>query len=213
MVLSHENQTEPRSGGEAALPESLQTALKEWAVAVRALREGRQVLLLRKGGIREESGEFEVTARDVLLFPTYLHEDEQTDALQPCYTAWRTEETRFRSPGETVRLTTAARITHIEQVTNPAALFKLSSQFIYSDSFLKFRIENDPGKPLYALFVRAYELPCPVVVPMALDYYGCKSWITLEQPISTADAVPCLSDHTYNERVRVTRRILSETEN
>jgi hypothetical protein len=192
-----------------APPDALRTALKEWSVAVRALREGRQVLLLRKGGIREEGGEFEVQARDVLLFPTYLHEDEQGDALQPCYAAWRTEESQRKAPGEAVRISAWARITDILHVTRPDALYKLASQFIYSDEFLRFRIENEPNKPLYALFLRAYELPRPVVVPMEPDYYGCKSWITLSEPLAVDGATPCLSDHTYDERVRVTRRILT----
>jgi hypothetical protein len=193
-----------------SLPTSLRTALKEWAVAIRALREGRQVLLLRKGGIYEEGGEFEVAAREVLLFPPYLHEDEQQDALQPCYTTWREEETRLKPSRDVVRISAWAQITDIHQVTNPTALFKLSSQFIYSDSFLTYRIENEPAKPLYALFLRAYELPQPVVVPMEMDYYGCKSWITLTEPIDLSGATPCLSDRTYAERVRVTLRILKE---
>ena len=33
-------------------------ALKEWAVVCDALRDGRQICLLRKGGIREEAGVF-----------------------------------------------------------------------------------------------------------------------------------------------------------
>ena len=33
------------------LPEQCQIALKEWAVTVESLAEGRQILLLRKGGI------------------------------------------------------------------------------------------------------------------------------------------------------------------
>jgi hypothetical protein len=190
-------------------PTSLTTALKEWAVAVRALREGRQIILLRKGGIREEGGEFEVAARDVLLFPTYIHADEQRDALQPCYTAWRAEEDRRRAPDDQIRLDAWARITDIHIVTKPEALYTLASQHIFSDSFLKYRIENEPHKPLYALFLRAYELPKPVVVPMELDYYGCKSWITLTEPVDVAEARPCLSDHTYAERVRVTLRHLT----
>ena len=41
------------------LPEN-RSALKEWAVVARALGSGRQTLLLRKGGIHERRGEFEV---------------------------------------------------------------------------------------------------------------------------------------------------------
>ena len=189
---------------ETVTPETLSVALKEWAVTIRALREGRQIFLLRKGGIIEANGEFAVEARETALFPTYLHEDEQRAALQPCYTQWLNEETWRRPIGDVERITTWGRITDVQEVTNPDALFKLSSQHIFSDSFLKFRIENAPERPLYALFVRAYELAAPVDIPMEMDYYGCKSWINLTQPIDVTGARPALSDRTYNERVRVT---------
>ena len=38
-------------------------ALKEWAVAVKALDRGEQIMLLRKGGIREEGKDFVITER------------------------------------------------------------------------------------------------------------------------------------------------------
>lgn len=183
-------------------------ALKEWSVAVRALREGRQILLLRKGGILDPGGEFEVQARDVALFPTYLHEDEQTDALQPCYGAWRSEETRLRPKGEVVRIDAVARITDTVRVRSLDSLVALMSQHIYSESFLRFRWESSPDKPLWALLLRTYNLPRPIVQALEPDHYGCRSWVTLTDPIDTTGAVPALSDHTYAERVRVTRRYL-----
>ena len=58
-----------------AWPTSLQVALKEWATVCRALESGRQIILLRKGGIYEAAGEFEVEHREFLLFPTYVHQN------------------------------------------------------------------------------------------------------------------------------------------
>ena len=196
------------------LPASLDTALKEWAVAVRALREGRQVILLRKGGIREAEGEFVVEAREVLLFPTFEHQMEQPGTLQPCYSAWLEEEQARRPSGENARIEAAARITDILVVTNFDALLKLGNQHIYSEKFIRYRIENEPGtrervKPLYCLFLRAYDLPSPVTVPMEMDYYGCKSWITLAEPISLQGATPAMGDAAYAERVRITRDLLT----
>ena len=191
------------------LPQSLAVALKEWAVTIRALREGRQILLLRKGGIREEGGEFEVQTRDVLLFPTYEHQWEQAGMLQPCYGSWLREEQRRKPSGENVRFDAWARITDIIPVRNFKALYTLKSQHIYDDALLRFRTENDPQKPLYVLFLRTYELPSPMTVPMEMDYYGCKSWISLTESVATGAANPVLSDHTYSERVRVTRRLLT----
>ena len=45
----------------------LRSALKEWAVGIRALREGRQVLLLRKGGLRDANGEFALESPTTLV--------------------------------------------------------------------------------------------------------------------------------------------------
>jgi hypothetical protein len=192
----------------ALLPASCSTALKEWAVAIRALREGRQVFLLRKGGIREAEGEFVVEARDVLLFPTFEHQMEQAGTLQPCYEAWLTDEQKRRPEGENVRIESFARITDIHIVRNFDALYALKSQHIFSDAFLKFRIENDAHKPLYCLFLRAYDLAQPVTIPMEMNYYGCRSWIELAEPVFLEGAAPALSDHTYAERVRVIKERL-----
>src|ERR1700733_10380188 len=57
------------------IPPTLSVALKEWATVCRALTEGRQMLLLRKGGIYESGGEFELEHRQFLFFPTYLHQN------------------------------------------------------------------------------------------------------------------------------------------
>lgn len=194
-----------------ALPGTLTKALKEWAVAVRALREGRQVILLRKGGIRESEGEFTVEAREVLLLPTFEHQGEQPGMLQPCYEAWREEEQARRPREESVRIDAAARITDIFVVTDFDALRRLGSQHIYSEKFIRYRIENEPNKPLYCLFLRAYDLSSPITVPMEMDYYGCKSWIDLTEAVATEGAIPALSNAAYAERVRLTKDLLTRS--
>ena len=49
-------------------------AFKEWAVTVRALAEGEQLLTLRKGGIREENRHFEIEHDQFFLYPTFDHQ-------------------------------------------------------------------------------------------------------------------------------------------
>ena len=56
-------------------------AFKEWAVICRALAEGKQALILRKGGIAETGGEFAVEHTRFWLFPTYTH--QQRDGIRP----------------------------------------------------------------------------------------------------------------------------------
>ncbi|HQU41894.1 MAG TPA: DUF1802 family protein, partial [Pirellulales bacterium] len=59
----------------------MRTAFKEWAVVCRALAGGRQSLILRKGGIVEEGGEFRPDHPEFLLFPTFSH--QSPDSVVP----------------------------------------------------------------------------------------------------------------------------------
>src|SRR5680860_751649 len=72
-------------------------AFKEWAVTVRALAEGEQLLTLRKGGIREEHKHFEIEHDRFFLYPTFDHQrndlvrdSRAVDALSPYY-IWTTD--------------------------------------------------------------------------------------------------------------------------
>ena len=49
-------------------------AFKEWAVTVRALAEGEQLLTLRKGGIREPGKHFKLDYDRFFLYPTFDHQ-------------------------------------------------------------------------------------------------------------------------------------------
>ena len=48
------------------------SALKEWALVCKLLLEGRQAIMLRKGGIDEKG--FWVEADEFFLYPTYFHQ-------------------------------------------------------------------------------------------------------------------------------------------
>src|ERR671918_795712 len=60
--------------GSWGFPSSMPVAFKEWAVTVRALAEGEQLLTLRKGGIREENKHFEIEHDRFFLYPTFDHQ-------------------------------------------------------------------------------------------------------------------------------------------
>src|SRR6187401_3089248 len=50
-------------------------AFKEWAVSCKALGEGKQVMLFRKGGIKERDHVFKMEHPHFFLYPTYEHQD------------------------------------------------------------------------------------------------------------------------------------------
>ncbi|MCX7712507.1 MAG: DUF1802 family protein, partial [Chthoniobacterales bacterium] len=56
-------------------------AFKEWALVCNALGEGKQCILLRKGGIAEGREGFSFRYKEFGLFPTWFHEQVQKTRL------------------------------------------------------------------------------------------------------------------------------------
>ena len=178
-----------------AWPSSLQVGLKEWATVCHALEGGRQVLLLRKGGIYEAAGEFEVENREFLLFPTYLHQnlkmlkDEAHVGFEP-----------HAAEPQQVTVSAAAVVTDIVQVRSRAQVDAIDAEHVWTAPLIDMRFNYRPANPLYLLLVRAYRLREPVTVENTPAYAGCKSWVPLERPIPTGDALPVLDDARYEHR-------------
>ena len=191
------------------LPPRLTTALKEWAVVQRALLEGHQLFLLRKGGISEETGDFDLRATSFLLYPTYEHETERLGDVQPCFGQWLREEEARKPDREHVRIEAVAFVTDVLRVDDREKLLNLSPQHIWSPQFINGRYDWEPYKPIFALLLRAYRLPEPHLLTVQREYGGCRSWVELAEPISTAGAVPAVSDENYARRRDLTRKPLA----
>ena len=192
------------------LQDTLTTALKEWAVVQRSLLEGHQIILLRKGGLIEDTGDFDLKARQFLLYPTYEHETERAGDLQPCFGQWlREEEDRKLNPGE-IRIEAAAEVTDVVRVDDRAKMLNLAPQHLWSPQFIHGRYDWEPYKPIFVLLLRAYTLPEPRILPVLTSYGGCRSWIELAEPVSTVGAVPAVSNERYARRRELTLKLLEE---
>ena len=180
-----------------AWPTSLQMALKEWATVCHALEGGRQLVLLRKGGIYEAAGEFELEHPQFVLFPTYLHQN--LNMLKP--DAHAGFEPRAAEPAQ-VRLAAAGVVTDIVQLKARAQVDALDDEHVWTPPLIDMRFNYKPQNPLYLMLVRAYRLPQPLVVENTPAYAGCKSWVPLDQAVETGNAVPVLDDLRYDLRRR-----------
>ncbi|BDI34475.1 hypothetical protein CCAX7_65260 [Capsulimonas corticalis] len=192
------------------LPETLTTALKEWAVVQRSLLEGHQLMLLRKGGIIEETGDFDLKANHFLIYPNYAHETERLGDLQPCFGEWLREEEERRPSTGFVRIEAAAEVTDVIRVDDREKMIKLAPQHIWSRQFIDGRYDWEPYKPIFLLLLRAYALPKAHVLPILPDYGGCRSWIEIVEPISTVGAAPAVSDERFERRRTLTRKLLED---
>jgi hypothetical protein len=176
-----------------ALPATLQVALKEWDVVCRALGDGRQMLLLRKGGIYEAAGEFELEHRRFLLFPTFLHQNPGMLKGSEKLEAVTTEPSQ-------VTLSLAAHVTDILPVTSRAAMDALDDQHVWATPLIDMRFNYKPENPLYLLLLRGYRLAGARAIENTPEYAGCKSWVKLEQPVALDGALPVLDESRYQER-------------
>ncbi|HWE02516.1 MAG TPA: DUF1802 family protein [Tepidisphaeraceae bacterium] len=175
-----------------AWPTSLQIALKEWASVCAALESGRQIILLRKGGIYEAGGEFELENREFLLFPTYLHQNPTMlkPEVHPAF------EARTAEP-EQVRISVAGVVTDIIKIASRAQMDALEDEHVWATPLIDMRFGYKPQNPLYLMLVRAYRLHEPLSIVNTPAYAGCKSWAPLEQEVATGDALPVLDDVLY----------------
>lgn len=177
----------------------MQTALKEWSIAVEALTHGETIALLRKGGIRESGRNFEVKSDRVLLYPTYEH--QKPELLEPPYsTQVRPVESGWHP--ETVTLKSWAHVTHILPLRDPEAAFNLLGELVWNRDFVRDRVQWKPDRPLFVLLLRTYRLAETVTIPYLPQYGGCRSWIDLAEDIPTSDRHPVLDDVAYGDRVR-----------
>jgi hypothetical protein len=177
---------------------TLQQALKEWAVICLALAEGRQALLLRKGGLAEESGQFQVEHRRFWLFPTYVH--QQKDGIVPEAVSLLEQAEAERPPQGIVRLTHFAEVVESYRVLDLAAVEKLARLHIWPPQTVRARFEyRRPG--LHVLLVRVYRVPQAFELPDTPEYAGCRSWVELDRALPTQGATPVLTEEAF-EKVR-----------
>jgi hypothetical protein len=178
----------------------VRAALKEWAVVCRALRDGRQTLLVRKGGILEVKRGFEVVHRDFWLFPTYVHQSPAD--LVPAVRAEFAEAEVAQPPAGLVDLDLYAQVTDEVKVTDLDRLQALAGLHVLSADCVagRFHYRNRPG--VHVLVLRVFRRPAPVRVPNTPGYDGCISWVELDQPLDTDGLMPVLPPGAFEARRR-----------
>ncbi len=186
----------------------LKHAFKEWAAICRALAEGRQALILRKGGIAEKGGEFTVEHTRFWLWPTELH--QKPEALKPEARPLLEAAAAHRPPPGKVWLSHFAEVDGIYHVRNLLTALRIDRMHLWSAATVQARFEyRSPG--LYVLPVRVYRMPETIEIPEAAHYAGCKSWVEMEQEVPTVGATPVLDDAAFRDVIRLLELILQPT--
>ncbi len=166
-------------------------ALKEWAVVVKAMTAGRQLLLLRKGGIEDDGGQFRLEHSEFFLYPTFEHQHRKF--VRPEFLADFDQAIREQPENEDIIVSGYATVTDCMIVDDVAKLRRLARFHVWNDEYVQMRFSYKPEFPLYALLLRTFKIP-PVQAPFRAEYRGCRSWVELHRELSTAGAAPALTD-------------------
>jgi hypothetical protein len=152
-----------------------QPALKEWSAAVHAMLDGRQTVLLRKGGIHEKR--FAVTASRFLLFPTGAH--SHAERVRPEHRDLL-DAAAADSTDDAIVLRAGAKVVAVVEVIRPDALEEIAPLHIWTaESVRQDRLDFRPKHRLTALVVQASPLTEPRRLVRTPDYAGCTSWVQL----------------------------------
>ena len=185
----------------------MKSAFKEWAVVVDALGRGDQILILRKGGISEGRGGFQIDHEQFWLFPTLFHQQAESVIL-PAGVGHSLLET-LRSDPSKLPVQYLARVHAWTRLSSLKSALSLTGQHIWKEEVISQRFDWGRDQSIAALLVRIYRVPEPILLPLMPSYGGCKSWIEFEVDLPTREAEPVLSDAVFQKRVDAANRALT----
>ncbi len=151
-------------------------AFKDWSHIVHALGTGTQALILRKGGIHEDGGSFELEAQEFLLLPTLFHQAEEKIKKGSI----TIDEDVYQQDQLNVEVRYMAKVEGFVEVTDIKALRKLEELHIWTEEVVMERFNRWNPNKVYCMILRVYQLSQPLIVEMTPEMAGCKSWVDVD---------------------------------
>ncbi|HEY7572910.1 MAG TPA: DUF1802 family protein [Nitrososphaeraceae archaeon] len=151
-------------------------ALKEWAIICKALEEGKQIMLLRKGGILEYKDGFKLDYEKFLLFPTLEH--QSTESIRSDY-AHNLDTLSWDKFDGKRNLTLFAEVSDIRRISDDSVLRSLEKYHVWNRKYIAMRMKYNPKQSMNMIILRVYKMIHPIQVYMKPEWSGCKSWISI----------------------------------
>ena len=185
-------------------------AFKEWAVTVRALAEGEQLLTLRRGA--PEGHDFPLEYERFFLFPTFDH--QRADLVRESHRpelaraleegVWSDGEPSAQAmlrdaqitPPDRVRIRAWAEVAAQYTIHDRRAIDALSPFYVWTPDYAEKRLGWRHRQPLQVILLRTYRIPRPVTVKVRDDYGLRPSWLELTRELPF-EGTPVLSDDEF----------------
>jgi hypothetical protein len=147
---------------------------KEWVAVCDALGEGRQHVLLRKGGIHEGREGFSFRQERFLLFPTRFHAQAQVrgpGSLPVKAGEWEV--------GEEVPISIWCEALWARTLTDWEQVVALEPYHVWTEDLVRERFDCGELQQIHCALVRVFRLPEPVSLTYGKNYGGCRTWVEL----------------------------------
>ena len=186
--------------------EPMLPALKEWDVVCEALGSGRQVIVIRKGGIAEGKDGLRFEHGEFVLLPTFFHQQAERVVPEAAFSARQSGAEGDQDP---VEIRHAATLVWHKVVTDRVALARLQTYHILTREEVEARFNQKPEPGVQVALLRVYRLDPPQRVAWQKSFGGCRSWAEMENDLlESCSLVSVLSDERFAELERELRAIL-----
>jgi hypothetical protein len=167
---------------------------KEWAIVCDALGDGRQSIILRKGGIAESRDGFAFRHPEFFLFPTFFHEQVKktriTDAVLP------------KSGGNEIEIRFFAKLELARVLISWERVEALEPFHILQPAIVRERFDyNQSG--VHVALVRVFRLEPAWILPNEKSYGGCRSWVRLPERPAAMRFESVLADSEHAEKKEI----------
>jgi hypothetical protein len=174
---------------------------KEWALVCAALGDGRQSVIVRKGGIAEGRAGFQFRHREFSLFPTFFHEQLKRTRLTNA-------ELPAQLPNE-IEIRFFARIEETRSVQDWKTAQALAPLHILQESVVRERFDYDKAPGVQVALVRVFRLEPVWRFPDSKRYGGCRSWVELPAAPRELQLIPVLDEAEQAQRRKQFQRAIS----
>tara|TARA_B100000029_G_scaffold251928_1_gene248874 strand:- start:3954 stop:4499 length:546 start_codon:yes stop_codon:yes gene_type:complete len=179
-------------------------SLKEWATVVKALEQGKQTVILRKGGILETASGFNIEAKKFFLFPTWEH--QETKHVKPEFHNFLDEVLNKKPKEGFNKVSSYAEVLFEKDVYDDEIVNRISSFHVWSESYIQERRNWMPEKPMKAVFLKVSKIS-EFELPLKPEFSGCKSWIELNSNFESGESA--LSDNEIENRLEKFKEIVA----
>ncbi len=174
-----------------SLPTSNGVGFKDWSLVCDALGQGRQSLILRKGGIAEGRQGFRFKHEVFFLFPTQYHQQAERVRPEELPSLQRT----VPAPEGTVAIRYYFVMEWAEWLDDWQTVAQLEPFHVWREDVVRERFDYDEQRGLQCAFGRVYRMEPAWTFADRPSFGGCRSWITLPDfPADDHFLEPVLTD-------------------